>query len=413
MKFKKMDDQALLKEELDQEMMDRKRVRRECYRKFANLEEGTCVDMDNLDEWALNAASCESRCTTDELKEALNEDLMNEASADDLTGTLKQAADALGAEEAVAQNQTKGQIETALDRCLKTAKRMAGRKGMSYPNVLFISDAGFGKAQPLTSKVYTPTGYKLMGDVKPGDEVLDGLGRTTKVLEVFPQGKRDIYRLKLNDGTYIEVADNHLNSVYRIWDKRTAARLKRDPREDMVITTLELKKLLEDQSSHAHKYGQILNPSIWIEPAKVMDWEESSSLPINPYLLGCLIGDGCLGQKTGLMVSSKDPEILDELATILAEDWKVEFHQLSSCDYSLRNFKEFKDSKDKTTGVVGLRKALEDLGLRVNSEGKFIPMKYLYSSWETRLALLQGLMDTDGTVESSHNSTITFTTVSR
>lgn len=145
MKFKKMDDQALLKEELDQEMMDRKRVRRECYRKFANLEEGACVDMNNLDEWALNAASCESRCTMDELKEALNEDIMNEASADNLTGTLKQAADALGAEEAVAQNQTKGQIEAALDRCLKVAKRMAGKKGMSYPNVLFISDAGFGK----------------------------------------------------------------------------------------------------------------------------------------------------------------------------------------------------------------------------------------------------------------------------
>lgn len=412
MKFKLKPDHLFMKEELDQDMMERKQRRAGWYRKYANLEEGAAIDMNNLDEWALNAAGCEGRCSVDDIKEALQESILTEAPASNLTGTLKQAADEIEAKEVASQNQAEGQIEKVLDRALKVAKRTAGKEGVSYPNVLFISEAGMGKAQPLTSKVYTPSGYKLMGDIQPGDEVLDGKGRTTTVAEVFPQGKRDIYRLNLSDGTYIEVADNHLNSVYRIWDKRTATRLHLPIKEDMVVTTLELKKLLEDQSSPTHKYGKPLNPSIWIEPATIYDWEVSDSLPIHPYLLGCLLGDGCLGQKTGLMFSSLDNEVIQNISVILAEDWKIELHKLNKCDYSLVNFKENKYAKDPNSGVFGLRKALNDLGLRVNSEDKFIPVEYLYSSYEDRLALLQGLMDTDGTVEGPHYSTTTFTTVS-
>lgn len=413
MRFKRENNKSAIIESIDQDMIDRKKRRTDWYRKYAQLKEGDTIDMDNLDEWALRAAGCEGRCSIEDIKEALQESILTEASTSGLKGTLKQAADAVDAKEVAAENQTRGQIEAVLDRALKTAKRVAGKEGVSYPNVLFISEAGMGKAQPLTSKVYTPSGYKLMGDIQLGDEVLDGKGSVTTVVGVFPQGKRDIYRLNLSDRTYIEVADNHLNSVYRTWNKRTAARLHSPVREDMVITTLELKKLLEDQSSPAHKYGRSLNPSIWIEPVTVYDWNVSKSLPIHPYLLGCLLGDGCLGQKTGLMFSSTDDEILQALSAILAEDWKIELHRVNRCDYSLINFRENRYAKDPTCGVFGLRKALNELGLRVSSENKFIPVEYLYASYEDRLALLQGLMDTDGTVDKPRNSNIMFTTVSK
>lgn len=145
MKFKLKPDQVFMKEELDQDMIDRKQRRVGWYRKYADLDEDAAIDMNNLNEWALRAAGCEGRCSTEDIKEALQESILTEASTSNLKGTLKQAADAIDAEEVVHQNQTQGQIESALDRALKVAKRTAGKEGVSYPNVLFISEAGLGK----------------------------------------------------------------------------------------------------------------------------------------------------------------------------------------------------------------------------------------------------------------------------
>lgn len=145
MKFKKMEDHEFLKEEIDQDMIDRKKRRANWYRKYANLEEGAAIDMNNLDEWALNAACCEGACSVEDIKEALQESILVEASTTNLKGTLKQAADAIDAQEVAAQSQSEGQIEKVLDRALKVARRTAGKEGVSYPNVLFISNAGLGK----------------------------------------------------------------------------------------------------------------------------------------------------------------------------------------------------------------------------------------------------------------------------
>ena len=145
MKFKKMEDHEFLKEEMDQDMIDRKKRRAGWYRKYADLDEGAAIDMNNLDEWALNAAGCEGSCSVEDIKEALQESVLTEAPAANLKGTLKQAADEIDAQEVASQSQSEGQIEKVLDRALKVAKRTAGKEGVSYPNVLFISNAGLGK----------------------------------------------------------------------------------------------------------------------------------------------------------------------------------------------------------------------------------------------------------------------------
>lgn len=147
MKFKKVADQELFKEELDQDMADRKQRRAESYRKFAALEEGVEIDVENLDPWALDAAGCDCRCSREDIKEALScgREVLTEAPAAKMSGTVKQAADEVNAEEVVASTDSEGQIETALNKALKTAKRFAGQPGKTYPNVLFISEAGQGK----------------------------------------------------------------------------------------------------------------------------------------------------------------------------------------------------------------------------------------------------------------------------
>jgi hypothetical protein len=70
-----------------------------------------------------------------------------------------------------------------------------------------------GHAQPLTAKVLTPSGFKLMGDIHVGDEVITIDGSATKVTDVFPQGKRPIYRVVLSDGSETRATADHLWAV--------------------------------------------------------------------------------------------------------------------------------------------------------------------------------------------------------
>lgn len=84
----------------------------------------------------------------------------------------------------------------------------------NFNEVILTGAIGLGKAQPLTAKVLTPHGYVLMQDVEKGLTILDGDKKLCEVLEVFPQGKRAIYKVVFEDNTYIEVADNHLNCIH-------------------------------------------------------------------------------------------------------------------------------------------------------------------------------------------------------
>lgn len=83
-------------------------------------------------------------------------------------------------------------------------------------DILCISmPPGSGKSQPLYSKVLTPNGFVNMGDVKVGTKVIAGSGEVANVIGVYPQGKRDIYEITLDDGSKCRCSDNHL------WKTRT------------------------------------------------------------------------------------------------------------------------------------------------------------------------------------------------
>ena len=72
---------------------------------------------------------------------------------------------------------------------------------------------GFGKAQPLSTKIPTPYGSVKMGDIQFGDEVIGSNGKPTVVIGVFPQGVKDIYRITLLDGRYSLCTAEHLWKV--------------------------------------------------------------------------------------------------------------------------------------------------------------------------------------------------------
>lgn len=122
-------------------------------------------------------------------------------------------------------------------------KNMCKSETLNHRNFLFIGPAGCGKAQPMYSKVLTPTGYVNMRDVKLLDPVIDGNGKITYVAGVFKQGSRPIYRIHLSDDTYFDVADNHINSIYE-YDDATGNEYYSD------LETLDLIKLLQSSSNN-------------------------------------------------------------------------------------------------------------------------------------------------------------------
>lgn len=100
---------------------------------------------------------------------------------------------------------------------------------------------GFGKGNPLSMKIpcpYAPSGYKCMGDIHPDDSVFGADGKPTKVLQVFPLGMQDIYRVYFSDGRYSDCTDEHLWNVFE------------DDNVVKTMTTLDLISLYKDHRFH-------------------------------------------------------------------------------------------------------------------------------------------------------------------
>ena len=80
-----------------------------------------------------------------------------------------------------------------------------------------------GRAQPLDQKVLSPDGFRLIGELKVGDLVIGSDGLPTPVLGVFPQGRKEVYRLTAQDGATTVCCAEHLWAVSTAADKRAGA----------------------------------------------------------------------------------------------------------------------------------------------------------------------------------------------
>lgn len=107
---------------------------------------------------------------------------------------------------------------------VKLIKGLCDAEPFESRNILLTGPAGTGKANPLYTKIFTPTGFIQMGDIKIGDEVFTHNGSIGIVSGVYPQGKKPIYRIHLSDSTYIDVSDKHINMIY-FYDRLQDGRL--------------------------------------------------------------------------------------------------------------------------------------------------------------------------------------------
>jgi hypothetical protein len=255
-------------------------------------------------------------------------------------------------------------------------------------------DVGLGKDQPLTAKILTPDGWKTMGDMKIGETVISKTGQPTKVTGVYPQGKRPVYKVTFNDDTSTECGEEHL------WSVQTPNKRCKYKDEWLTKTTKELIEagLYNDRGDYVYSI-----------PVTKAVYHEKKDATIPPYLMGVLIGDGGLAGM-GVVVSTPDEHILTKIKNLIPETASLTKKKGDNCDYTLSYEREKR--ADGQFGKSDLIEKLRVYGLWGHKANKkFIPKDYLITDIESRIALLQGLLDTDG--YASKNGTVQYTTVSK
>jgi replicative DNA helicase len=241
--------------------------------------------------------------------------------------------------------------------------------------IILAARPSMGKAQPLDAKVLTRRGWTCMGSLRVGDELASVDGQESRVTGVFPQGEREVYRIELSDGRRAEACLEHLWRVgYRGW------------KEPRVLSTERLIEMLQRQRYRDRLYIETFSG----------EFGSDEDLPIDPWLLGVLLGDGTT-HGTSVKFSTASAEIREAVERTVGENFLVTSE--GGCDYRIIQ------SGAKTRGqghrtANPLKVSLETLGLwGPRAHEKFIPKRYLASSLHSRERLLEGLLDTDGWVE--------------
>ena len=243
--------------------------------------------------------------------------------------------------------------------------------------IIIAGRPSMGKAQPLDAKIRTLDGWKTMGEIKTGDRLASVDGRPSRVSGIYPQGVKEIYRITFSDGRNTEVCEEHLWRVYyRSW------------KEPRVLSTAQVKKMLTRK-----RYQNRL----WIDHCSG-NFGHSHSLPVDPWVLGTLLGDGNL-KGTSIRFSTASTEMLENLSDCLGENYFL--RAAGGWDYRIIQTGNHRRPGRQGVWPNPLKEELKALGLwDIGAELKFVPDFYKLANKWARLAVLQGLLDTDGWAES-------------
>lgn len=252
---------------------------------------------------------------------------------------------------------------------------------------------GYGaKALALDSELFTVDGRTSIGECQVGDRIFGADGKLTTITAKSEVFHKPMYRLSLSDGRSIRVSEDHLNPVVINTNPNNTVRW-----EEKVLTTLELlqQPLIHTKKGNLRHRGVSNKSLVFVRNIEPLEYPEAN-LPIDPYTLGAVIGDGRIRKECGSVELTVDAS---ELA-----------HYHAQVPYEFGAIYVDPRSNAVTQSIRGLGKRLKAMELNVRGEQKFIPYEYFLGSIEQRLALLQGLMDTDGTV--SETGRLSFTSSS-
>jgi deoxycytidine triphosphate deaminase len=233
-----------------------------------------------------------------------------------------------------------------------------------------------GKALALDTPVPTPTGWRTMGDLEPGDLVFDETGAPTVVVAATaPMVGRPCREVTFSDGQRV-VADADHQWVTIDKNGRRYGRQRVEVR-----STDDIKRTVRVNGECNHH----------VPLAGPVQYPTRIDLPIEPYTLGAWLGDGTT---TAAAITSYDDEVLEQIS---GDGYGVRRLAYAPRLYGIGGTGRTRDAVTGRYSRNGsLSSRLRDLGLR---DGKYVPRAYLEADIGQRLALLQGLMDTDGYVD--------------
>lgn len=260
-------------------------------------------------------------------------------------------------------------FQERLHRC--TAKEVVVRKGNQC-----------GGCEKISEPVLTPDGWVAIGELRVGDRVIGGDGKPCNVTGVFPKGVMAIFRLTFDDGASVCCTNCHAWRCLLKKTERFKSHEHYQPEKWRVYTLEQIRSHGGDDPAPRDK--AVIPVACAEHPYR--------HIPIAPYTLGALLGDGSFSQQS-VSLTTGDNEIADRIIDELPEGikWRITpHHEGGQC--STWHF-----TGPGGVGSNQLVNGLRMLGLMGHrGETKFIPKSYLFNSVDVRTALLQGLMDTDG-----------------
>ena len=261
---------------------------------------------------------------------------------------------------------------------------------------MLIGSRGLGKLLRPNEKIRVKNGWKTMENIVVGDKVYGSDGKLCNVIHKTDLQKNvKMYKITLRDGRTIDCCEDHM---WKVWSKN------KNRGEEVVWSELKTKDMAQNffwvRKDSKSKVPKLTKEYRYALPVNMpLVDEEESDLPIHPYVVGVLLGDGTLTGKQ-IVLTSLDQDLIERFESFLPEGYKL------SQSSEGKDYRIIRKSKD----IPAFHHLCKEAGIwGHNSHTKFIPEKYRFSSYAQKLELIKGLMDTDGY---SSKSTIEYYTVS-
>lgn len=237
----------------------------------------------------------------------------------------------------------------------------------AHKHCIELARRGAGKAHPYTETVVTPDGVRRWGDIEIGDKLFGDDGNVTTVTDIPFDGVCPTYKITLRDGREILASEGHL------WRVKI-----HNHKKESVLSTKELLGVYARKRKITERVPSGIEYICGIPSNNAVEFETKTTA-VDPYTFGVLLGDGCFRHKSCYLCEN------DEDFDIIKQHIPYEYVKWNATKFGYR------------IAIPEWQNVLSNYGLaNKKSEDKFIPDEFKFNSKAVRLAILKGLVDTDG-----------------